>query len=108
MKAPVASLEVVALAASGERLTLIAQIGKAYRNDDGSWSCPVTMAPIYPKLEDIRGIDSFHAIWLACSLVLKLLEHFKAGGGKLVYSDGSEFPLEAYLRGLDGKPPEND
>jgi hypothetical protein len=105
---PVAALEVVALVATGERVTLTAQIGKPYRNDDGSWSCPVAMPPLYAQLEDIRGIDSFHATWLACSLILKLLEHFKASGGELVYGDGSEFPLDAYLRGLEAKPPAAD
>lgn len=75
VKDPVASVEVSAETAEGKRLTA-----------------------------DIRGVDSFHALWLACSLVLKLLGHFKAAGGKLYAEDGAEFPVEAYLSGLGGKP----
>jgi hypothetical protein len=41
-------------------------------------------------------------LWLACSLVLKLLARLKQDGAKLENADGSEFPLEAYLAGLDG------
>jgi hypothetical protein len=53
----------------------------------------------------VRGTDSFHAVWLACALVLKLLENLKAEGWGLENRDGSEFPLEAYRSGL-GPPPQ--
>ena len=49
----------------------------------------------------VKGVDSFHATWLACSLVLKLLAHLEAEGAALKAADGSAFPLEAYLAGLD-------
>jgi hypothetical protein len=48
----------------------------------------------------VRGVDSFHAVWLACALVLKLLENLQADGWRLENPDGSEFPLEAYKAGL--------
>jgi hypothetical protein len=60
----VASLSIAGVLPNGERL-------------------PIEVAPIYPKLTDIRGID-------------------KAEGGALVYEDGSQFPLEEYQSGLDG------
>ena len=50
----------------------------------------------------MRGTDSFHAVWLACALVLKLLENLKAEGWSLQNKDGSEFPLEAYRSGRRG------
>jgi hypothetical protein len=98
----VASLQIQGVLPNGERLPISASIGQPYRHADGGWSCPVQVSPIYPKLADIRGIDSFHATWLACSLILKLLAHFRTEGGLLVYEDGSEFPLDAYQSGLDG------
>jgi hypothetical protein len=90
--------------ASGERVALAARIGRPYADGDSAWACPVELSPLYRDLADIRGIDSFHAMWLACSLLLKLLSHFRDAGGSLLHHDGSEFPLEAYLAGLAGKP----
>ena len=90
--------------ASGERVALAARIGRPYADGDSAWACPVELSPLYQDLVDIRGIDSFHAMWLACSLLLKLLSAFRDAGGSLLHRDGSEFPLEAYLAGLAGKP----
>lgn len=90
--------------ASGERVAVTARIGRPHADRDAAWACPVELSPLYQDLEDIRGIDSFHAMWLACSFVLKLLSHFRDAGGSLLHQDGSEFPLEAYLAGLAGKP----
>ena len=105
VKDPVAALEVVAVTAEGKELKLDVRIGQPYAGKDGSWACPVEVSPIYGELADIRGVDSFHALWLACSLVLKLLESFRASGGKLYDREGGEFPLEGYLSGLGGKAP---
>ena len=106
MNNPVASLEVIGIQPGGAHFTIAAHIGQPYRDEDGAWACAVEMKPLFDKLADIRGIDSFHATWLACSLILKLLEHFRAGGGRLYNEDGSDFPLDAYLRGLDSNRPE--
>jgi hypothetical protein len=97
---PVAALKVAAITAGGERVTLTARVGAPYSHRDGGFACAVEIAPLYAELEDVRGVDSFHAVWLACSLILKLLGHFKSQGGQLANEDGSEFPLEAYLTGL--------
>jgi hypothetical protein len=48
----------------------------------------------------VRGVDSFHSIWLACQLILKLLTQLRAEGARLENADGSEFPLDAYLAGF--------
>jgi uncharacterized protein DUF6968 len=103
VKEPVASLTVVATR-EGRQVTLKAEIGQPYQAEGGDWACPVALSPLYEKLADIHGVDSFHAIWLACSLVLKLLGHINADGWALAHDDGSEFPLESYLKGLGGPP----
>lgn len=105
MKDPVASLEVLAVTADGKELKLAVRIGQPYLEKEGRWACPVELSPIYGELADIRGVDSFHSLWLACSLVLKLLESFKSSGGMLYDAEGGEFPLEGYLCGLGGKAP---
>lgn len=98
------TLDVIAVTPEGKRLKVSVRIGEPERAADGTWSCRVEIAPLQAQALNVRGIDSFHAMWLACSLVLKLLEQLKSGGGRLLNADGSEFPLEAYLSGLDGKP----
>src|ERR1700704_3669190 len=100
---PVASIEVIALSDDERRLDIRASIAAPQREDDGSWICRVVVAPLQEQALDVRGVDSFHALWLACSLILKLLTQLKDGGARLENADGSEFPLDAYLAGLDGK-----
>jgi hypothetical protein len=95
----VAKLEVVALRESGERVELRAEIGRP-REERDHWACSIALAPLEVKVNDVRGADSFHAVWLACALVLKLLENLKAEGWLLQNRDGSEFPLESYRTGL--------
>ena len=97
------SLDIVAVTAEGRQLAISASFGAPQRQDDGSWLCRVEVAPLQEQALEVRGVDSFHATWLACSLILKLLTQLKEGGARLQNADGSEFPLDAYLAGLDGK-----
>jgi hypothetical protein len=97
------TLEIIALMGEDRRLEIHASIGAPQRRDDGSWVCRVEVAPLQDQALDVRGVDSFHAVWLACSLMLKLLGQLKDAGARLENADGSEFPLDAYLAGLDGK-----
>ena len=100
MKNLVAKLEVVGVRPDGERLALRAQIGRPREERDGRWACSIAIAPLESKLDDVRGTDSFHAVWLACALVLKLLGNLQAEGWRLENPDGSEFPLEDYKASL--------
>ena len=100
MKNLVAKLRVVGVRPDGGRLELKAEIGRPREERDGRWACAIEIAPLKAKLDDVRGADSFHAVWLACTLVLKLLENLKAEGWRLENADGSEFPIEEYKAGL--------
>ena len=104
MKNLVAKLEVTGVRPEGERIELRAEIGRPREERDGRWACAITIAPLKAKIDDVRGADSFHAVWLACALVLKLLGNLKAEGWRLENEDGSEFPLDAYRFGLGGDP----
>jgi hypothetical protein len=96
----VAKLEVVGVRPEGERIALKVEIGRPREERDGRWACSIAVAPLKTKLDDVRGADSFHAVWLACVLVLKLLGNLQAEGWRLENADGSEFPLEDYKAGL--------
>ena len=105
MNEPIVTLEVTAVFENRQQVELTARIGRAQPDAQQSgWICAVELAPVYKEPMNVRGVDSFHATWLACSLVLKLLGHLKSEGVALRSADGSEFPLEAYLAGLGGKP----
>ena len=101
MKNLIAKLEVVGVREDRERVELTLQIGRPREERDGRWACSIEIAPLETQPDDVRGTDSFHAVWLACALVLKLLENLKADGWSLRNKDGTEFPLEAYRSGLD-------
>ena len=97
MNEPIVTLEVTAVFENAREVGLTARIGRAQPDPGhGGWLCAVEVAPVYKEPMNVRGVDSFHATWLACSLVLKLLGHLK--------SEGSQFPLEDYLAGLGSKP----
>ncbi len=98
-------LEVIAVTPEGKEAPIRATIAAPQRAKDGSWVCKVKIKPLEAKALNVRGIDSFHAVWLSCSLILKLLSHLKATGGRLLNADRTEFPLEDYLAGLDQKKP---
>ena len=101
MKNLVAKLEVIGVRNTGERVELRLEIGRPREERDGRWACSIAIAPLETQPDDVRGTDSFHAVWLACALVLKLLENLKADGWTLQNKDGSAFPLDAYRSGLD-------
>jgi len=96
----VAKLEVIGVRPEGERIELRAEIGRPREERDGRWACAIEIAPLKARLDDVRGADSFHAVWLACALVLQLLGNLKAEGWRLENPDGSEFPLDSYKSGL--------
>jgi hypothetical protein len=91
---------VIGVRPEGERVALRAEIGRPREERDGRWACEIALAPLETRLEDVRGTDSFHAVWLACALVLKLLGNLEAEGWRLENADGSAFPLEDYKAGL--------
>jgi hypothetical protein len=99
----VVTLEVTALLAGGKALEIAARADSPERQADGSWICRVEVAPLNAQPLDVRGVDSFHAMWLACSLILRILVQLRDNGARLANHDGSDFPLEAYLAGLDEK-----
>jgi hypothetical protein len=104
MKEPIVTLEVVAVFPQAREVAITVRIGRAEPRDGEGWTCPVEIAPVYAQPMAVRGVDSFHATWLACSLVLKLLGHLKDEGVVLKAADGSAFPLEGYLAGLGAGP----
>jgi hypothetical protein len=101
VKALTAKLLVTAVLGDGKRVDLDARIRPPYEGDDRYWIARVQIKPLQNEPVDVRGVDSFHAIWLACQLVLKLLTQLRAEGARLENADGSEFPLDAYLAGFN-------
>ena len=104
VKALVAKLLVTALLQDGKRVELDARIRPPQEGDGNYWISRVQIKPLQREPLEVRGVDSFHATWLAFSLVLKLLTQLRAEGARLENRDGSEFPLDAYLSGLNDPP----
>lgn len=102
----IVTLEVTAVFQNAREVRLTARIGRAQPEGKDAWLCPVEFSPVYPEPLSVKGVDSFHATWLACSLVLKLLGHLSDEGVVLKAADGSAFPLEGYLAGLGSGAPD--
>jgi hypothetical protein len=94
----IASDDIIGVRASGERITIKVRIGRPYRKDSEpeTWACPVTMEPLYPRVGDVVGDSSFQAMCLTARLALYLLNGFKEDGGRLLFEDGTDVPLDAY------------
>jgi hypothetical protein len=101
------SLTILAWRSDGREIASHVEIAAPQTQSDGSAVCRVSIAPLEQQPLDVRGVDSFHAVWLACSLVLKLFTHLRSAGAELLSADGSTFPLDAYLAGLDQGPPKS-
>lgn len=93
----IAELNIVGVKPNGDKIDITVKIGKPYPVAIDDWACPVALPQLYNRLPDMHGVDSFQALCLASNLAITLLRSFKEKGGKLIYEDGIEFPLEAYL-----------
>ena len=103
MEEIIAKLEIRGIKPDGEKIRIIAEIGKPYpvkgNEDIDEWACPVSLEPLYIRLHDAHGGGSFQALCLASNLILNLLEGFIEKGGQLVHDDGTRFPIESYSFG---------
>jgi hypothetical protein len=85
-----------------ERFEITVEIGAPYQcgGEPEEWACPVAVRPLYERLHDAHGGDSFQSLCLAISLAQDLLQAFREKGGALTYETGELFPLEAYSFGV--------
>ncbi len=85
-----------------ERFEITVEIGAPYQcsPDPEEWACPVAVRPLYKRLHDAHGGDSFQSLCLAISLAQDLLQDFREKGGSLTYEAGDLFPLECYSFGV--------
>jgi len=84
-----------------DRFEIKVEIGVPYQcnNDPEEWACPVAVRPLYKRLHDVHGSDSFQSLCLAISLAQDLLQNFKKKGGLLTDETGDLFPLQSYSFG---------
>ena len=66
---PIAKTELVRVRASGERVSIVAEIGQAYQTADGFWRTPVALQGLDGRLCDICGEDSLQSLSLAVEMV---------------------------------------
>jgi hypothetical protein len=94
----IARRELIAVSRSGERFTVIIEIGKpvAARQPNGNWECELSISPpIMHRPMNVGGYDSLQALSLAISLAHFHLREFLQSGGRLLYPDtGEEFALD--------------
>lgn len=94
---PIAKTEVTLVRASGERVSISAEIGQPYQTPDGFWRTPVALHGLDGRLCDICGGDSLQSLSLAVEMVHRRLASVVEAGEQLLDSEGNEFPMEAYF-----------
>ncbi len=98
----IACTKLIGVTSEGISQNIEIEIGTPYKiehDDLEEWACPVSLKPLYKKLHDAHGDNSFQAMCLAASLVIDLLIAYEEKGGKLIMEGGDNFPLEAYWFG---------
>jgi len=101
---PIASLDLLAVDASGLRTAVALRVGVPEPAATGEWQCMLRVDGLYDGLMPAAGEDSLQALCLALGLVASLLRDFLAGGGRLYFvqegaepSEESAWPIEAYF-----------
>ena len=91
MTDPVACRRLICVRLSGESLDVTITVGRPY-SDSGRTRCPVSLEPLYGRLPDIEGVDSWQALQLAMELVERLLRSEVERGSQLYWprADGNE------------------
>jgi hypothetical protein len=101
---PIAKTELICVRGSGERVSIVAEIGQPYRTSDGFWRTPVALHGLDGRLCDIGGEDSLQSLSLAVEMVHRRLASVLEAGEQLLDSEGSAFPLEAYFANAHDRP----
>jgi len=98
MNQPIAQAELLLVQPTGDRIDCILQIGSPYRDNDGTWQCPVSLIGWHGDLASGKGVSSFHSLCLAMQFVRSLLLKFVASGGRVLDSKyHKEFSFEAHF-----------
>lgn len=107
MDSPIATLQVVEVAADGSRIPMRLELGQPRPDGRGAWACQVSVDGYDQRSKDMHGEDSLQALCLALRLFRLHLELPLKRGSRLVYPDeGGEFQLHAYFeRSLNESPP---
>jgi hypothetical protein len=84
MQSTTGRIELVCVRHSGERVQVTVVVGHPYPTRQGDWACPLEIAGLHGRLNDIVGIDSLQALSLAIRMARDLLGSFVAEGGRIL------------------------
>ena len=62
----------------------------AREKDPWSWSCAISLEPLYRGEISCRGLSEFHALAVGVARATDYLSHFAATGGKILAPSGRE------------------
>jgi hypothetical protein len=93
----IAKTELVRVRASGDRVSIVAEIGQPCQTPDGFWRTPVALHGLDGRLSDICGEDSLQSLALAVEMVHRRLSSIVEDGDQLLDTEGGTFPFEAYF-----------
>lgn len=86
----IAQRELVGVDQNGREFDITIAIGAPYSISRDEWACPVRADGLHSALKDIHGADSWQAMQLAYQLIVQLLGHFTAAGGRLLLPESRE------------------
>jgi hypothetical protein len=84
MDSPIATLELVEVAANGARTPIHIEVGRPYHDPRGPWRCSILAGGIDREARDIFGEDSLQALSLGLEYLRTRLHFVLQRGGRLV------------------------
>jgi hypothetical protein len=100
----VAEEQLLAVRPTGERLNVVAAVGRPFQVGPEEWACPASLTGLYDHLHDAHGGSSLQALCLAASLLRQLLTNFVQDGGRLLHpGTDEEFNLQSCFSGIGSR-----
>ena len=100
----VAQTKIKAMAPDGRTFSVRLGVGLPYEISKEVWACSVVLDGLQQRIPDMRGVDSWQALQLACQTIGQFLQYFVESGGKLYHDEGDDEELR--LEDLFSKYPQ--
>lgn len=97
MKTKIAETTIAIRSPGGETKPIHIAIGRPYRISDEQAACPISMRGLYPKLPDLRGVDTFQALAIALQFVRQTIEAWEKKGHTFHFPEGDRLTTEIWF-----------
>jgi hypothetical protein len=97
MKNPIADTKILMKSPNGDSKSIHVKIGLPYLLSHDEAACPISMTGLYPKIQDIHGIDTLQALALAFEFIRITIRKWEEKGFTFEFPQGGKLPPEIWF-----------